>query len=206
MPNLDRTKQTNETDRYTTMLEQKVGKLEEVVYGVTWDDLKAPATAINPTGSPSPATPSTTDGSLLFGASPTNVVVVWFQLPHDYVEGSNIRVHIHWAKASASPMTGTVNWQMQYKWANVGDIMPSFSSLITAEEKVANKDTAELHALASFGEVAGTGKTISSMICIYLQRTTGDTFAGDAKLFEIDIHYQRNIYSSKEEYRKVKYG
>jgi len=207
MPNLERTKQTNEADRYTTMLEQKVGKLEEVVYGITWDDLKAPATAINPAGSPSPASVNTDDGSLEFAKNPaTNVVVVWFQLPHDYVEGSNIKVHIHWAKKTSA--TGTVNWQMKYKWANIGDVMPAFapSALITAIEAVSNKDTAELHALASFGEIDGTGKSISSMIAIYLQRTAGDTYAESVKLFEMDIHYQRNIYSSKEEYRKVKYG
>ena len=199
MPDFDKTKQTGDFNRTGTMLEQKVKHLEDVVYSVTWDDLKAPASGINPAGQVAPPDVSNVDGSLLF--STNDAVCLWLQFPHDYVEGSNIRIHIHWTKTSNA--TGVVNWQTKYKWASIGELFPAFSSLKSGTLAVSDKDTDGIHALTEFGEISGIGKGISSMICIYLIRTaTGDTYGAEAKLLEIDIHYQRNIYSSNEEYSK----
>ena len=73
-----------------------------------WDDLRAPANAINPAGSPSAATVSTADASLQFAGNADNVVVVWFQLPHQWKEGSDLHPHIHWAKNTTD--AGIVDW------------------------------------------------------------------------------------------------
>lgn len=47
-----------------------------------WDDLRAPASAINPAGSAAAATVDTEDGSLIFSNGQTQTVALWFQLPH----------------------------------------------------------------------------------------------------------------------------
>mgnify|MGYP006921285718 CR=1 FL=1 len=183
-----------------TELAKVLNRIIDQINTVTWDDLRAPATGINPLGSPSAATPNATDGSLTF--SKGNVCIAWFQLPHKYKEGSDIHIHIHWSKTTSA--AGTVHWQIKYKWANIGDVMPAFSSLADLTDEIGDENTADLHALSEMAAVSGVGKTISSMVCVYLSRTNdgGDTYAGDVNLYEVDIHYQADTLGSVEEYSK----
>ena len=167
-----------------------------ILKDAVWDDLRAPANGINPVGSLSPATPNTTDGSLTFGKG--NVVAVWFQMPHHWKEGTDLHVHIHWSKQTTN--NGIVKWQMKYKWANIGDVMPAFSALSDGTEVIPNSDTVDKHALLEWTPIDGNGKTLSSMLCVYLVRTAaGDTFTGDVNLYEIDIHYQIDSLGSTSE-------
>jgi hypothetical protein len=167
--------------------------------GTAWEDLRAPATGINPAGSVAPPAVNTTDGSLTFSTS--DAICVWFQLPHQWKEGTDLHLHIHWSKSTSA--SGTVNWQTKYKWANIGDTMPAFSSLVSGTVKISDDDTADQHALLEFPDISGTGKTISSMLCVYLIRTaSGDTYGADANLYEVDVHYECNGIGSKTEYTK----
>lgn len=167
---------------------------------VKWDDLRTPASGINPVGASSPPTFDTTDGSLLFAKG--NVVAMWFQLPHGWKEGTDIKPHLHWSKTTTN--TGLPNWQIKYKWCNAGDIMPAFTSLFGGSEAVTNSNTVDKHSIFSFGSISSTGKLISSMLCVYLQRTNdaSDTYADDAKLLEFDIHYQIDSTGSTQEFVK----
>ena len=162
-----------------------------------WDDLRAPATGINPVGPISPATPNAADGSLTFAKG--NLICAWFQMPHSWLLGSDIHVHIHWSKQTTN--NGVVNWQMKYKWGNKGDVMPAFSALATGTEQVLNSDTIDKSAKYEWPAISGVGKTLSSMICIYLIRVNdgNDTFTGDANLYEIDIHYRKDTFGSRQE-------
>lgn len=171
-----------------------------ILTDTVWDDLRAPATGINPVGSPSPATPSTTDGSLVF--SKGNVCIAWFQLPHAWKEGTDIILHIHWSKSTTN--AGVCNWQMKYKWFNIGSVDPGFSVLAKGTEMVPNSNVANKHALLEWADLSGAGKTISSMVCVYVQRVNDgdDTFTGDGLLYEIDCHYQIDTLGSNEEYMK----
>lgn len=166
-----------------------------------WEDLRAPATGINPVGSTSPATPNTTDGSLTFAKG--NVVTCWFQMSHAWKEGSDIYIHLHWSKTTSA--AGSVNWQIKYKWFNLGATAPAFSSLITGSETIPNSDTADKHALYSFPVVSGAGKTLSSMICVYLERINdgNDTYAANVNLYEIDIHHLVDSFGSNSISSKV---
>jgi hypothetical protein len=162
-----------------------------------WEDLRAPANGINPVGSPSAATPNTADGSLTFAKG--NVAIAWFQIPHNYKQGSNLHAHIHWSKATTH--NGVVHWQMKYKWGNIGEVMPAFSSLADGTEVNSDSNTVDKHAMFEWTSIDGTGKTLSSMICIYISRTNdgSDTFTGSANLYEIDIHYQLDSMGSRQE-------
>lgn len=168
--------------------------------GVKWDDMRAPASGINPVGPANPPTIDTTDGSLLFSKGDT--IVIWFQIPHTWKQGTNIKPHLHWSKTTTS--IGLPNWQIKYKWANAGDIFPSFSTLISGSEGISNSNIVDKHSIFAFPELNGVGKHISSMLCVYLQRTNdaSDTYASDARLLEFDIHYQVDSDGSTQEYIK----
>lgn len=177
----------------TVYLEDALGNTLNVD---AWDDLRGPANGINPIGSPSPATPNTADGSLTFAVN--NVAVAWFQLPHNWKIGSDLHVHIHWSKATTN--NGTCNWQMKYRWGNIGDVMPAFSLLASGSEITPNSNVVDKHALYEWDAISGAGKTLSSMICVFIERVAaGDTFTGAANLYEIDIHYQIDSMGSRQE-------
>jgi len=160
---------------------------------VVWDDLRAPASGLNPSGTISPPAVNTADGSLTFDT--TEAVAAWFQLPHGYKIGSDLHIHIHWSKTTSA--AGTVNWQVKYKTGNIGEVMGAFSSLESLTESVGNGNTANLQALSSHSTVDGSALTLSSMICVYLIRTaSGDTYGADVNLYEIDIHYQADTIGS----------
>ena len=161
-----------------------------------WEDLRTAASGINPIGSPSPATPNVTDGSLTFIKG--NVCAAWFQMPHNWKLGSEVHVHIHWSKSTTN--NGVCNWQMKYRWGNIGDVMPAFSLLEKGTEIVSDSNTVDKHAMIEW-ELDGLGKTLSSMLCIYLARVNDgdDTFTGNGNLYEIDIHYQIDSMGSRSE-------
>lgn len=164
-----------------------------------FDDLRSPASGINPAGSPSAATPNTADGSLTFSTG--NVAVAWFQMPHARREGSPIHCHIHWSKSTSA--AGAVNRQMKYKVFNIGATAPAFSSLATGTEVVSNSNTADKHALLEFTDIDMTGKTLSAMVCIYLERVaTGDTYGASVNLYEVDLHYEVDSFGSRTEFVK----
>ena len=167
---------------------------------VRWDDMRAPASLINPAGTVAPPTISTEDGSLIF--SKGKAISVWFQLPHSWREGSDIIPHIHFSKLTTG--AGYPNFKIKYKWGNIGGIMPAFGSLISGTLEVSDSNTIDRQALIAFGSLLGTGKRISSMVCVYLERVNdaSDTYAGDVKLYELDIHYQIDSFGSIQEFIK----
>ena len=110
--------------------------------------------------------------------------------------------HIHWYKATTS--SAIVDWQLKYKWASIGEVLPDWSELVEGVE-THNSNTAFKHSLTTFGTIDGTGKTLSSMLCLYLTRLgtgTTDTYTGDAHLMEIDLHYEVDGFGSDDEYLK----
>ena len=96
---------------------------------------------------------------------------------------------------------------MEYKWFNVGGIVPANFTTITstaASHKLAYT-SGNLHQITDFGEISGVGKTISSLMLIKLYRNDNiDAGAGtgDALAFELDIHFQIDSWGSFEEYAK----
>jgi hypothetical protein len=168
--------------------------------GIKWDDMRAPASGINPSGSLAPPTFDTADGSLVF--SKGKVITIWFQVPHTWKQGTPLKPHLHWTKTTIA--TGIPNWQIKYKFANVGEVMPAFTPLISGIEAVPNSNIVGKHSVFEFPDIDATDKLISSMLCIYLQRTNNasDTYVDDVKLLEFDIHYLVDSDGSTQEFIK----
>ncbi len=154
-----------------------------------WDDLRAPATAINPPGQISDPDWDNTNGGWLFDDGGTEILWIVLQFHHSYKEGSDIVPHLHWQPKTTG--SGNVLWRIEYKWTNreAADA-GSFTQvdLLTPADGTAFK-----HQEDKFAAQSGSGKTISSIITIKLSRIGGDgtdTYSGDALLKEFDIHFE----------------
>ena len=191
-------------DEQNTILPIKCSGNPPILYTDTpWEDLRAPATAINPPGQVSDPDWDNTNGGWLFDAAGTEILWIIMQLPHSYKEGSNIKPHLHWCPTNTN--TGNVLWRMEYKWTNVGETEAgTFSTLNVLD---AGDGTALKHQIAPFDAITGTGKTLSSMLVLKLSRIGGDgtdTYNADALLREFDIHYETDTPGgSHSEYSKA---
>jgi hypothetical protein len=120
-------------------------------------------------------------------------------MPHAWKVGTPVSLHLHWAKTTSA--AGTVKWQSKYEWTNIGDTRAGFSSYVDGTEGIPNSNIAGKHALFEFTDLPGTGKGISSMINVVIQRVssggTPDTYGAAVKLFEVDIHYLVDGFGSQ---------
>lgn len=178
-----------------------------IVYtSAAWEDLKAPASGINPPGAASDPDRDTTHGTWLFDAASTELVFIHAQFSHKWKEGTFVVPHIHWYKTTSA--AGKVHWEMWYKWFPINNIMDA--TWTTAFSTATNPPTSDTnqgfkHLITSFGEVPCTGKHISDMLIIRLAREGGvsaDTYGADASLVEFDIHYQIDTPGSRGQFTK----
>jgi len=165
-----------------------------------WDDLRFPAVSLR-AGSATPSWSTFKDGTNAwhFSKVSDNEVEFAVQLPHAWLEGSDIEPHVHWCPSDTD--TGDVTWKLEYTWANIFD---TFGATTTIAVTDAADGTAYKHQLADFAAISGTGKTMSSMLICRLFRDVSDAddYDNDAILLEIDFHIQIDSFGSKEEYVK----
>jgi len=172
-------------------------------YGaIFYDDLRAPTVAINPPGAVSDPGRSTTTGWLMFDKDATELIYVTYQLPHGYVEGSDISFHVHWHKSTSA--AGTVAWRMKYRYANIGETWSALSSGETVTTPaVSDLDTADHHAMTVFTPISIPTAKLSMCLWIELARVgSGDTYGADAVLTDCDCHIQVNAPGSTQLYTK----
>ena len=180
------------------------GRLE---YYPQWEDLRAPATAINPPGAVSDPDIDSDDGAFLFDSTGIEQVPVIFQMPHDWKQESIIHPHAHWVKTSDA--TGEVIWQYRYKVWNIDEIAPSWSSWITADGRSQEPGATQVTVVEDFPEIDMTGFKISCMVSFQFRRdptNENDDYGADAKLWEFDLHYLRNSFGSNLESVKDSIG
>lgn len=171
-----------------------------------WEDLRFPASTINPAGSTNPADVDNTYGWLVFGKEGIQICAVQVQIPHAWKEGSVLRPHIHWMKSTST--SGNVYWRLEYRWVGIGDVMDdSWTTLNATVPTISDGNTQYKHALTQCGDISATGKTVSDMLVMRLSRQSTqptDTYNGDAILLEFDIHYQVDSFGSNYEYYKLR--
>ena len=175
-------------------------------FSADWDDLRFPATAINPPGQAGDPDFDTTNGTWLFDAGGTELIYLMAQMPHAWKEGSIIKPHIHWYKTTSA--AGNVMWQMDYKKFPIGEVGDAAFTTLTATTTVSgtpDNDTAQEHLLTSFADIDMTGLTLSDMLLMKISRigaNAADTYGADCALMEFDIHMQINTLGSEQLFSK----
>ena len=131
------------------------------------------------------------------------------QMPHNYKEGTDLKVHLHWTpRDRGNEENGnTVGWKVDYTVSNINSAFPASS---TADLSDACSGTDHQHEITSSVTVSGTGLTISHMIMLRIYRTdtgaddtwVGTTVAQSPALLEVDFHYQIDDRGSQDETSK----
>jgi len=153
------------------------------------EDLRFPATGINPPGAATDPARNQNDGTLEFSASAVNLLAFQVQIPHQWVIGTNMHFHVHWQPGNTN--TGDVYWQLTYQVANIAGTFPTEVVLPLMD---AGSGNIASHLMTDTVEIDMTGITPSAMLKCVLARLGNDdldTFTGVAKLLETDFHYTR---------------
>lgn len=164
------------------VLNQQLDGDEAITIG--WDDLRAPATTIRQGASTKPDFDTTNIGLLFPQNNAAEVAYSILQFPHGYDEGSNIRPHIHYIQNGATDPV----FKIAYRWYDVhedGDV--AFTTL--TQDGVSQVVADGFHVIATFPEIDGTGKKLSSIFDVKIWRDD-NVVSGDVLMKEFDIHYQ----------------
>jgi hypothetical protein len=185
-----------------------MSSFQRVPYGihdtsVYWDDLRFPASGLNPPGPTGAPSTDTDTGLLVFAGSATNTTAGIAQLPHAWSEGSEIRPHVHWIQ----PAAGNVLWQLEYLLlpAYDGPYAGTFTTITQDDAVGTYPGTGDYVNISAFPAIDMTGYTLSSMVVFKLSRVGGDaldTISADVKLLEFDIHIQLSTHGSRQEFVK----
>ena len=177
--------------------------------GIGYDDLRIVPTAFDFVGGSDPTLVDyqpTGSGATtkLYEFAKNDIAYFVVQLPHNYKEGTDLRVHIHWTPASRGNEENgnTVGWKVLYTWTDINGTFPAMS---TADLSDACDGTDDKHQMTPSVAISGAGKKISSMLICQVTRTdtgTDDTWSGSTTgqlplILEVDFHYQIDSIGSK---------
>lgn len=128
---------------------------------------------------------------------------IGYQIYHSYEEGTDINPHIH-AYIANDGVGGTIIFDIEYWWGNVGDTGAISSTTIQASLTLpADTTIRQNQIIAPATPINGVGKKISSFLGTRLVRRQDlDTFAGSAWLLSADVHIKKNMNGSRSEFTK----
>lgn len=178
-------------------------KLQSPLLVEGWEDLRFPAQGINPAGAAdAPSVDNVlTDypGTLLFSGSADNIIAGIAQMPHSWKRGTAIRPHIHWSKPVGSASATT--WVMYYRvLGSVGDVHGALVGPVAVTATYGTPGTSNSMLISSFGEIDLSDQKESTCLAWQIRRLgSTDADNGTARLFEFDIHYQKNKSGSVNE-------
>jgi len=176
-----------------------------------WEDFRVGMGAFQFRGAADPSIddwqPGGAGRSFLAYAFKTNDIVYFvIQMPHGWLQGSEIRAHVHWTPRDrgVTEDAKTVEWTLDYSWANIGDAHPASTTVDMTDTCQGVNDE---HLISPTGVIDGAGKGLSSMLMCGLYKN-GGTWVGNAAgtapaLLEFDIHYLRNSLGSDGEFIKL---
>lgn len=117
------------------------------------------------------------------------------ELQHDYKEGTDLVLHLHWSPTTTN--TGNIVWGYAYTIADNGSAIPSQSAgtaTPTAAPGIINQ-----HIRQNIVTISGSGLKIGAILAFRVYRQNGgtDTFTGNAFLHSIGVHYTCDTVGSR---------
>lgn len=164
-----------------------------------FDDLRIPLTQTKQGATAKPDFDYTNIGYLFPQNDPDEILYIIAQMPHSWKQGSTIYPHIHYSQDES----GQPVFKIDYKWVNTGGTLPAEFTTLALNTNVFTYSSGTIHQICGSGGtgIAGTGKTLSSLLLIKLYRDD-NVVSGDVLAYDFDIHFQIDGYGSKTEYGK----
>ena len=163
-----------------------------------WDDKSVPLTQGKQGNTSKPDFDYTNIGYLFPQNDATEILYMVLQMPHSWLEGSDINPHIHWQQSADQQVT----WKIDYKWFNPNAAVPAGYTTHTMATNAFTYTSGDLHQITEgTAFISGSGQTLSSLLLIKLYRDD-DVYSGDALAFDFDVHYQINSMGSRLEFNK----
>lgn len=125
------------------------------------------------------------------------------ELRHDYLEGSNLEIHVHWATNSLDATDRAVKWEIEYTVANMASSAPftvfPATTTVSSETVIPANTAAKSHIYSSIGVITGTGLKIGAQVKFRLKRITASTTApsGNPFALQVGLHYQQDTMGSR---------
>lgn len=165
-----------------------------------WEDLRFPAVSLKPGGT----APNWNDTTGQYEVAVGEYIWATIQLPHAWKVGTVLKPHVHWNKITSA--AGNVNWQLDYKWWKIGEVIDAaYTTLSDESPDISDGDTAYQHALTSLGDIIPASDTeISDCLICKLSRVAaaGTEYGADSGIIEFDIHYEIDSVGSQLEFIK----
>jgi hypothetical protein len=163
--------------------------LNFMVGGGKWDDLRIASSSVR-LGSSAPNLTASFAGNanlytIQFANTGTEIVYFDIQMPHAWETGTTVYPHVHFSPITTG--TGTVQFILEYTWANINGTFGGSSTCTMTNVISSNSQWNHLLATNSTG-ISGSGKGISSMlVCrLYRDNTVGGNLAANVSFLEFD--------------------
>lgn len=195
-------------DQWLRTLYDQFRRLNDAHFNGGWNDL-TPEPHLQGVGT-DPAWDTTVGGYLFDGNTSKEYLAYTLQLPHHWAEGTTLVPHVHWTKTTSATATTTTNvmWELAYRWAPIGEVFDGTWTTLSAATTVAgtpDSNAQDVHLITELGEIDSSGKGISDMLLLLLDREpndAADTYGSDARLLSFDLHAQIDSAGSDRPYNK----
>lgn len=175
----------------------------------TWEDVRVRASEIRLDGGAAPTPTAYRSGYVLaFISGADNTIYFDVELPRSYLEGSDIKFHIHWTIPVSGAGAGAENvkWDLTYSASSPNLIYPESwpaASTGTATVDVQNSLVNE-HLVDTIVTITGAGFTASEVLICSLTRdtTVANNYANSAYLVMADFNCQKDTMGSRQEWAK----
>ena len=170
-----------------------------------YSDYLVGGTAVATRGAAAPDFANLRDGLYLYafdGAAAAEEVFFTVHILHDIKQGTTPTFHVHWTHNNASP-SGDVKWQLEYTMAK-GYETQAFGASTTLTSTQTASSQYYHHITPDDMSLDTTNMEPDSLILCRLYRDptdAADTFADDAFLIQVDMHYERDKNGTKERNR-----
>lgn len=164
-----------------------------------WRDITSDITVRGAAGGTTPSWNVFRDGIRLYQFTVNDECWHVFHMPHDWVPGTDIHIHAHWAHASASVTSGGVSWAFEATWARGFD-QAAYGATVTATATQTASTTqyqhmvAEVQLTAASPSVNQIDTDLIETDGLFLVRTylSANTMNGTPEpfLLTVDLHYQ----------------
>jgi hypothetical protein len=159
-----------------------------------YEDLRFPLTQskFNPT-TLRPDFDFTNVGYLFPQNNDEEIVYMIGQMPHSYVEGTDIKPHIHFQQSAATVPV----FKLDYKWFDLGAAVPATFTTIATTELVFPYTSGNIHQMATFPDISGGGISKVSSVLLFKLYRDDNIVTGDVLAFEFDLHYRSHAIGSR---------